>query len=264
MSLHNQVVLVTGGTRGIGRAIALRLAQESPAHVIVTYRSNYQTARATVNELQDLGVEASCLGLDVSKPEMIDDLFTQIDETHGRLDIFINNAALTSFRPAMELNTRTWQRIIDINARAFLLGAQAAASLMQKNSGGKIIAISSLGSRFCLPMYAGLGAAKAALEALARYLAVELAPSNIQVNVVNGGLIDTESMHLAPNYETMMAKVAARTPMGRVGQPEDMAGVVAFLCSPDGAWLCGQTLVADGGYSLRLEDESMSIFGEEG
>jgi enoyl-[acyl-carrier protein] reductase III len=252
MSLENQTILITGASRGIGRAIALRLAREQPAHIVVGYNSNYQAARGVVEEVEALGVAASAIGVDVSKPELLREMFDKVAERLGRLDVFVSNAARTSFRPTMEITARTWQRIMDLNAQAFLLGSQMAAELMQQNGGGRIIGISSLGSSFYLPQYAGLGAAKATIESLARYLAVELAPHGIRVNVVSGGFIDTESMRRAPQYDELTAYVKNRTPLQRLGQPEDIAGAVALLCSPDADWICGQTLVADGGFSLVL------------
>ncbi len=251
MTLQDQVVLITGGSRGIGRAIALRLARERPAHIVVGYCMDYTSARQTVTEIEAAGASASMVALDVGRDDLLRGLFDHVRDKFNRLDIFISNAARTTFRPIMELNSRNWQKIMDMNARAFLLGAQMAAKLMQ-HGGGRIIGISSLGSRFYVPDYAGLGAAKAVMETLARYLAVELAPWNINVNVVCAGFVDTASMRLARDYDQMVGHVIAHTPAGRLATPEDVAGVVAFLCSKESDWIRGQTLVADGGYSLVL------------
>lgn len=252
MALTDQVILVTGGSRGIGRAIALRLAREDPAQIVIGYCLNHQAARQTVAEIEALGVRASAIAADVGRSELLQQLFGQVRQRCGRLDIFVSNAARTSFRPAMELDPRSWERIMDLNARAFLLGAQLAAPIMRENGGGRIIGISSLGSRFSAPGYAGLGAAKAAIESLTRYLAVELADWGINVNVVCGGLVDTPTMRLAPDYQRLTDYVLARTPARRLGRPEDLAGVVALLCSPESDWIRGQTLIADGGFSLSL------------
>jgi enoyl-[acyl-carrier protein] reductase III len=252
MSLEGQVVLVTGGSRGIGHAIALRVAQERPAQIVIGYCSNHRAARATLKELEAQGVPACAISTDVGDPALLRDLFAQVEQRFGRLDVFVSNAARTSFRPAMELDPRTWQQIMGLNAGAFLLGSQLAAELMRRNGGGRIIGLSSLGSRFCAPAYAGLGAAKAAMESLMRYLALELAPWDINVNMVSGGFVDTDSMRLAPNFSQLAAGIVAHTPAGRVARPEDLAGVVAFLCSRDSDWVRGQVLVADGGYSLSL------------
>jgi len=195
-------------------------------------------------------VGATAICTEVSKEDMLQALFGEIDRRFGRLDVFVSNAARTTFRPIADLNAKNWQRVMDINARAFLLGSQLAAGLMRKNGGGKIIGISSLGAGAYVPGYAALGAAKAAIESLARYLAVEMAPFGINVNVVTGGFIDTDSMKINPEYEAVKSYVESRTPGARVGQPEDIAGVVNFLCCPEAEWIRGQTIVVDGGYSL--------------
>ena len=248
--LAGQVALVTGGSRGIGRAIALRLAREGPRHIVLGYALDHQAARRTVAEVEALGVEASAVAADLSRPELVRGMFATVEERCGRLDIFVSNAARASFLPVRQLTVRAWQRIVDLNTRAFLLGAQLAAEIMRRNGGGRIVALSSQGAATCLPGYAGLGAAKAAIESLARYLAVELAPLGINVNVVSGGFVDTESTRRLPDYERVKEQIAARTPGGRVGRPEDLAGIVWFLCSAEADWIRGQVLVADGGLSL--------------
>jgi enoyl-[acyl-carrier protein] reductase III len=211
---------------------------------------NHKAARDTAAEIENIGVPVTKISIEVSKEALLREMFDEIKNRFGRLDVFISNAARTAFRSVGELNSRNWQRIMDINARAFLLCSQMAAELMSKSSGGKIIGISSLGASYYIPGYVGLGTAKAAIECLARYLAVEFAPKNINVNVVCGGFIDTESMGLLPGYKEMKEHIVSRTPAGRVGQPEDLAGVVSFLCSPEADWIRGQTIIVDGGFSL--------------
>jgi enoyl-[acyl-carrier protein] reductase III len=251
-SLEEQVVLITGGSRGIGRSIALRLARERPRHIAIAYCMNHPAARQTVNDIEVLGVSASCIVTDVGDEDRAREMFCTVADRFGRLDVFIANAARTAFRPSLELSLRAWRRVMEINAEAFLFGCQRAAELMKANGGGRIIGISSLGSRFYAPNYAALGAAKAAMEALARYLAVELAPAGINVNIVCGGFVDTESMRLIPEYDQLTRHIISRTPAGRLAKPEDLAGIVAFLCTPDADWIRGQTLVADGGFSLMM------------
>ncbi len=248
MSVNGGIVLVTGGSRGIGRAITMRLAGETPAHVVIAYSLDHDAARHTVAELESRGVAASAIVTDLGQLESLDALFDTIADRFGRLDVFVSNAARASFRAAMELTPRTWSRVIDLNARAFLAGAQRAAQLM--TGGGHIVALSSLGSRNYTPGYLALGAAKAAIESMVRYLAVELAPRGINVNAVCGGLIETDTVKMHPEYERLREHVVAKTPAGRIGQPDDLAAVVAFLCSPAAAWIRGQTIVADGGFSL--------------
>ncbi len=252
MPKNEDVILITGGTRGIGRAIALRFAERGAGHIALVYCMNHDAARTTAKEIRTRGVDCSVYPTDVSKPKLFEEVFDQVGERLGRLDIFVSNAARAAFRPVLDLNLRNWQRNMDLNARAFLQGAQLAAEIMKKNDGGKIVGLSSLGSSHAIPGYAGLGAAKAAIECLTRYLAAELAPFGINVNTVSGGFIDTESMRLSPDYEALKAYVAERAPGGRVGEPDDLAGIVTFLCSPAARWIYGQTVVADGGQSLVL------------
>jgi enoyl-[acyl-carrier protein] reductase III len=246
------IVLITGGTRGIGKAIALRLARERPRHLVLGYCMNHTAARETLGEIAALGVSASSVVCDVGDERMLREMFGQIEAEHQRLDVFVANAARTAFQPATTLDPRSWRRTLQINAEAFLLGAQLAAPLMRRNGQGRIVGLSSLGSRYYVPSYAALGAAKAAIETLARYLAVELAPE-INVNVVCGGFVDTPSMRLLPGYEQAVKSILAGTPAGRIGQAEDLAGIVAFLCSPESDWIRGQTIIADGGFSLSLD-----------
>ncbi len=252
MSEDHRVILITGGSRGSGRAVALRLAEERPRQIVVAYCMNHAAARRTVTDIEALGVNASALPVDVSRPELLSELFDHVEQQFGRLDVFVSNAARAAFRSVTELSLRSWQRTMNINARAFLQGSQLAARLMRRGNGGQIVGMSSLGAVRAVPAYAALGAAKAAIESLTRYLAVELAPSGIRVNTVSGGFVDTESMRLNPDFDQVKEYVESRTPLGRVGRPEDIAGVVAFLCSPAAEWIHGQVLVADGGMSLGL------------
>lgn len=252
MARDNQVVLVTGGTRGIGRAISLRLARERPRAMVVAYCLNHEAARNTVTEIEAMGVEASAIVTDVGDPAMLERLFVEIDQRYGRLDVLVSNAARTTFRPILDLSVRSWNRVLELNAQAFLVASQLAVPLMKKTGGGRIVGLSSLGSQRCAPDYSALGASKAAMESLARYLACELGSMNISVNVVSGGFIDTETMRMHPEYPRLVESVLAKTPAGRLGTPDDIAEVVAFLCGRGGEWIRGQTLIADGGFSLAL------------
>lgn len=250
-SWSDSVALITGGTRGVGKAIALRLARERPRHLVLAYASNHAAARETLSQLRAAGVSASSIVCDMGDENMIREMFRQIESEYQRLDVFVANAARTAFQPAATLDPRSWRTTLRLNADAFLVSAQLASALMNRNGGGRIVAISSLGSRFYLPSYAALGAAKAAMESLARSLAVELAPQ-VNVNVVCAGFIESDSLRSAPDYDRIAAKVAEHTPGGRMGQPDDVAGVVAFLCSAEADWIRGQALIVDGGFSLGL------------
>lgn len=247
MGLGGKVALVTGGTKGIGKATALRLAALG-ADVAVNYFKSRDAAHETVAQLKNHGVRAAAIRANVGNPEHLDRVFADVKEQFGRLDIFVSNAAAGSLKPALELTVEDWAKSMDINARALLLGAQRAAAQMA--SGGRIVALTSHGPHRVIPKYAAVGSSKAAIETLVRYLAAELAPRGITVNAVSAGIVDTESLRMFPDYDAMVAGARARTP-GRVGTPEDVAPVVAWLCTDEAQWIQGQVIVADGGYSLH-------------
>lgn len=247
MSLKDKVALVTGGSRGIGRSIALELARRG-ADVIINYARGHESARATEAEIEALGVRCLRLRAHLGEPDRIRDMFQQVESEFGRLDILINNAASGVQRTALELETKHWDWTLDINTRAPWLCAKEAAKLMPQ--GGHIVNITSLGSQLVLANYLAVGVSKAGLEALTRYLAVELAPLGIVVNAVAGGVVDTDALRHFPNREDMIGDSLRRTPAGRLVTDEDMAKVVAFLCSEDADMIRGQVLVLDGGISL--------------
>ena len=247
MSLEGKVALITGGSRGIGRAITLKLAAEG-ADVIINYFRKRQTAELTAQEARDRGVSAHIIKANVGEVEKIDSMFDEIEAKFGRLDILINNAASGVARSALDLDSRGWDWTMDINARAFLLCAQRAAKLMK--NGGKMVSISSLGSRLVTPIYTAVGVSKAALEALTRYLAIELAPKGICVNGVAAGAVETETVKMYTENQGLPPQLWQTTPVGRMVQPEDMANVVAFLCSDAAIMIRGQIIIIDGGASL--------------
>ncbi len=174
--LQGKIALITGGSRGIGRAITLKLASEG-ADVIINYFRKTSTAELTAREAREKGVNAHIIKANVGEAEKIDAMFHEIEEKFGRLDILVNNAASGVARAALDLDSRGWDWTMDITARAFLLCAQRATKLMK--NGGNMVTISSLGSRLVMPIYTAVGASKAVLEALTRYLAIELAPLGI-------------------------------------------------------------------------------------
>jgi enoyl-[acyl-carrier protein] reductase III len=249
--LHKKVAVITGSGRGIGRAIALRLAADG-ADIVVSFNRNIAPAEAVAAQIREMGRHAIVIKANVSKPDDIDGLFQAVEETFGGMDIFISNAASGFNRPAMQQKVTGWDWTMDVNARAFLLAAQRAVPLMQKRGGGAMVAISSPGSGRVMPDYIAVGASKAALESLTRYLAVELAPLNIAVNAVSPGLVETDALkHFAALSDPEVIPHAIQnTPAGRLVQPEDVANVVAFLCKPDAAMIRGQVIVVDGGYTL--------------
>jgi enoyl-[acyl-carrier protein] reductase III len=248
MSFKGKVALVTGGSRGIGRAIVLKLAEEG-ADVIVDFFRHRQAAEQTSAEAASKGVTARIIKAHVGDVEKIDNMFETINNDFGRLDIFINNAASGVARSALELDSQAWDWTMDINAKAFLLCAQRAARLMEGRR-GKIVAISSLGSSFVWPGYAAVGVSKAALEALTRYLAIELAPKGISVNAVAASAVQTEALKLYAGKQSATAAGWQMTPAGRMVSADDVASVVAFLCSEEAYMIRGQTIIIDGGLSL--------------
>jgi enoyl-[acyl-carrier protein] reductase III len=241
--LDGQTALVTGGSRGIGRAIALSLAERG-ANVVIAYLRKRSAAEETCSEIEGFGVKAVPVRCNVGDNDQLEALFAGIDETFGRLDVFVSNAATGVIKPVIELDDRAWAWTMDANARALLLGARLAAPLMSE--GGSIVALSSLGSTRVLPGYAVVGASKAAIECLVRYLAVELAPA-IRVNAVSPGVVDTDALRHFPMRAEMLAHAQGATPLGRLVEPSDVAKAVSFLTSSDAEMITGQTIVIDGG-----------------
>ncbi len=246
---ENKVALVTGSSRGIGKKIAIKLAERG-YDLVINYARNKQAALDTAAQIEAVGQRALVVKANVGKPEKIKEMFHQIKEEYGRLDVFVNNAASGVLRPLMELEENHWDWTMDINSKALLFCAQEAAKLMEKNEGGRIVSLSSLGSIRYLKNYTTVGVSKAAVEALTRYLAVELAEKGIIVNAVSGGAVDTEALTHFPNREELLADSAARTPAGRIVEPEDLANVVLFLLSDEAQMIRGQTIIVDGGISL--------------
>jgi enoyl-[acyl-carrier protein] reductase III len=247
--LKGKVALVTGSSRGIGRAIALKLAKEG-ADVIVNYFRRREAAEQTASDIEKLGVTSKVIRANVGDPEKISEMFDIITSSFGRLDIFINNAASGLPRSALDLDMKAWEWKMDINARAFLLCTQHAVKLME-GRGGKIVAVSSLGSSLVLPGYIAIGVSKATLEALTRYLAIELASKDICVNTVAASLVPNETGLLYARGGRPEAEAPLpTTPAGRMVNAEDIANVVAFLCCEEAFMIRGQTIIVDGGTSL--------------
>lgn len=236
-------VLVTGGSRGIGRTIALRLAAEGAARVAIGYFRSDAAAEETARELELLGAEPVLVRGNVASERVAEQVAGL-----GPIDVLVHNAATGVIRPALETEDKHWDWTLSANARALLSLTRAAAPQMPR--GASIVAISSLGATRVLDNYTLVGTSKAAIEALVRYLAVELGPRGIRVNAVSAGVVHTDALDHFPNREEMLA-LGSDNPAGRLVTPEDVAGVVSFLCSPDAEMIRGQTIVIDGGWSLR-------------
>jgi enoyl-[acyl-carrier protein] reductase III len=241
MSFDGATVCVTGGSRGIGKVIALRFAELGAARVAIGYMRNDRAAEETAEELRELGSEPVLVRGNVASGRVAGEV--------GELapSILVHSAATGVIRSALETEDKHWDWTHAANARALLSLSRAAAPSMAE--GSSIVAVSSLGSTRVLENYVLVGTSKAALESLVRYLGVELAP-RIRVNAVSAGVVDTGALEYFPNRDEMLRAGRERTPAGRLVEPKDIADAVVFLCSPQAAMVCGHTLIVDGGFSL--------------
>jgi enoyl-[acyl-carrier protein] reductase III len=243
MEFEGASVLVTGGSRGIGKAIALRFADLGAARVAIGYLRNDRAAEETAEEVRSAGAEPVLLRGNVASERVLGEVAES-----GPWEVLVHNAATGVIRPALETEDKHWDWTMNANARALLSLSRAAAPSMP--AGSSIVALSSLGSIRVMENYVLVGTSKAALEALVRYLAVELAARGVRVNAVSAGVVETGALDHFPNREEMLTMAQTRTPAGRMVKPSDVADVVVFLCSPGAEMIRGQTLIVDGGYSL--------------
>jgi enoyl-[acyl-carrier protein] reductase III len=243
---EGKIALITGASRGIGRALALTLAARG-ATPIVGYRRDEEAADETVSEIERLGSTGIAIRADLESLEEVEAMFDQVQERFGRLDFFVSNASASNFRPIMELKPHHLERTFNTNVRAFVIGTQRAARLMDR--GGRIVVMSSYGSLRVFPTYGNLGATKAALEMWARYMATELASQGINVNAVTPGIIESDSSSYF--YDTGLVApldtVVPKIPKQRLGTVQEAADSVLFLLSPASEYITGTTLVVDGG-----------------
>ena len=246
-ALAGKVALVTGAARGIGRATALKLARAG-CDVAANYYNSADEADALCAEIRALGRRAVPIQGSVGIPDSVDEIFAELGKHFGRLDIIVSNAASGVLKPTTEMTLKHWRWCMETNALALNLLTQRALPLMA--SGGRVIAMSSLGAQRAMPGYGFIGASKAALEALARALAQELGPKGIRVNVVSAGVVDTDALAYFPNRDELLKNFAQRTPAGPVLTADDVAGAVYLLCLPEAAMVNGHTLVVDGGFAI--------------
>jgi enoyl-[acyl-carrier protein] reductase III len=255
MALRGKHALITGSSRGIGRGIALKLAERG-VKTAIHYHTQEEAANETLAKVRACGSDGFVMQADVSRPEEIQRMFKKVEQEFGKLDILVSNARpeLAAFyRPPMDLGLEQWRMAIDSQAQAFLLEVQTVARMMP--DGGRIIAISysPSGLTGSWQPWVGMGAAKAALDSLARYFAVALGRRGITVNVVSPGATDDSVVGRLPTEVFQAIKKwheSGWTPMGRVGTPADVGNAVALLCMDEASFITGQTLHVDGGASI--------------
>ena len=248
--LDGKVALVTGGAGSVGERI-VRMLADAGATVLINCFHSYDDAKALAAELVAAGRSAEVIRASVAKPAQVQRMFEQVTETHGRLDILVNNAAAGIFTSLDELTEEHLDQAFTTNVKGALWCARAARPLLARaEDGGCVVNVSSIGASHAPANYLAVGVSKAALEALTRYLAAEFAADGIRVNTASSALIDNEVGRMFPGADSVGAKTRAATPLGRLGQPDDLAGTVMMLVSPQSRWVTGQTVLADGGLSL--------------
>jgi len=252
-----KTLVITGATKGIGKACAYRFAKEG-INIAFTYNSNEESAKQIAEDLESTyGIKARYYPFNILEPESAKELFEKIDEDFETIDYFISNAMIYGravvggYGKYMKLKPRGLNNIYTATVDAFVTCSQQAAKRMEKNGGGAMVSLSSTGNLVYIENYAGHGTNKAAVEAMVRYAATELGQYNIRVNAVSGGPIDTDALKAFTNYQEVAEKTAALSPLGRMGQPEDLAGACYFLCSEEASWITGTTLIVDGGTTFK-------------
>jgi 3-oxoacyl-[acyl-carrier protein] reductase len=245
--LAGKVAVITGASKGIGAAIAKQLAAEGAA-VVVNYSASKEGADRIVNEVTGGGGRAIAVKANLTKKGEIDQLFAATKKAFGQIDILVNNAGIYEFSPVEDISEDHFRKQFDLNVLGLAFSTQAA--LKQFNpAGGSIINISSIVSTLGIPGAAVYSGTKGAVDSITRSLAKELGPRGIRVNAINPGMIETEGLHASGISESDMRKqVEAQTPLGRIGQPQDIANAAVFFASPDSAWITGETLTVAGGY----------------
>ena len=247
--LEGKTAVITGSGRGIGRGIALALAQRG-CNIAVNYVRKREEAEQTAAAISALGVRAAVIKANVGNAAEVRQLVDAAAEQLGGVDIFVGNAASGVLKPLSEIDANAWDWTLNINARSILFGAQAAVPYMRRGGWGRILTVTSIGSRRVFPEYGVVGVSKAAIEAVTRYLAVELAPDKIICNCISPGVVVTGALDFFPRRDAMIAHAVKHTPAGRIATPEDVGALAAWLCSDDAAMIVGQTIEVDGGYSL--------------
>lgn len=245
--LEGKVAIVTGASKGIGASVALQFAKEG-AHVVVNYNSSKEEANYVVNRIVKNGGKAIAIQANMAKEQDIRRLFEESEKAFGKIDILVNNAGIYESKSLEDITSEHFYKMFDLNVLGLIFASQEAAKYFRQN-GGSIINISSVAATTPSPAYSVYSGTKAAVDALTRSLAAELGPRNIRVNSINPGMVKTEGLLAAGIDEGDFRKhVEATTPLGRIGQPEDISPACVFLASDDSSWITGQTLHIAGGY----------------
>lgn len=247
--LAGKSAVITGSGRGIGRGIALALARRG-CNIVVNYARKREAAEETAAAIEALGVSALVVKANVANEAEVQRLVEAGAAAFGGVDIFVGNAASGVLKPVLEITSKHWAWSLDVNARSILIGAQTAAPYMQRAGWGRILSVTSIGSRRVLAEYSAVGVSKAAIEAVTRYLAVELAPYGIIANCISPGVVLTDALDFFPSKSEIIDSAQEKTPAGRLVTPEDVGELAAWLCSDAASMIVGQTIEIDGGYTL--------------
>lgn len=248
--LAGKVAVVTGASKGIGAAIAKELAAHG-ASVVVNYASSKSGAEKVVGEITAQGGKAVAVGANLAEPADVAKLFAAAKQAYGKLDILVNNAGIYEFASIEEITPEHFHKQFNLNVLGLLLATQEAVKLFG-DGGGSIINLSSIVATTALPQTAVYSATKAAVDAITRSLSKELGPRGIRVNSINPGMIETEgtqAAHITAEDSEFRKNTEAQTPLGRIGQPQDIAPVVAFLASSESGWVTGETIRIAGGFT---------------
>ena len=251
MTLDGKTAVITGGGRGIGRGIGLALAAKG-CHVVINYFRNRSEAEKTAKEVEAHGVQSLVVKAHMGQDGEAARLVHEAAEITGSVDIFVGNAASGVQKSILEIDTKAWDWTLNINARSILQGVQAAVPMMQEQGWGRVLTITSAGSRRTFPDYGIVGTSKAAIEALTRYLSVELAPHNIIANCISPGVVLTDALKNFPRQQQMIDQAKSTTPAKRLVTPEDVGNLATWLCTDQASMIVGQTIEIDGGYGVMV------------
>lgn len=247
MKLQGQTALVTGGSRGIGRAICLKLAEEG-ADIIINYRSDGEKAAEVARQCQEAGVDVCCIQADIADPADCDRMFDQVRKWKGRLDILVNNAGITRDGLILRMKEENFESVIDVNLKGTFFCMQRAAKIMVRQRYGRIISLSSVVGLRGNPGQVNYAAGKAGIIGMTKTLAKELGGRGITVNAIAPGMIMTEMM--GEVSEEKQKEFLTEIPVKRAGKPEDVANAAAFFADPDSSYITGQVLCVDGGMAV--------------